>query len=324
MTREEFLTNLEQNAVNPILSVPGCALRDPAIYYHQGEFHLYFTLVKGLYGDRQEWYIGHVKTADFILFSEISCISPRGYASPGNVFLHEGHFVICYQSYPRTSLAKTPGDVCRLFFSFSDDLETWGDPEIVSEEGCRSAWGLTGSWRHRQIDPYVLVEGNTYYLFYKGVMHIGLWASDDLRSWRDLTPDKPLIEKGPEAWSHGVENPCVIKVDDTFYLFYVSTGKHEGRKPNQFTYLTSRDLIRWDAGRTMHLPRSPLLRDFYNAPFFIDLRDALGIFMVTYHVGNSRDSSGRYLSDLGIGWSEDFKHWQFLEYGEPRVMRSAT
>ena len=80
MLKKERFINLERQAVNPVLTVPGCALRDPAIYYHEGEFHLYFTLVKGLYEDRQAWFIGHVKTQDFILFDELSCISPEGYA----------------------------------------------------------------------------------------------------------------------------------------------------------------------------------------------------------------------------------------------------
>ena len=318
MMKKERFINLARQAVNPVLTVPGCALRDPAIYYHEGEFHLYFTLVKGLYEDRQAWFIGHVKTQDFILFDELSCISPEGYASPGNVFLHEGRFVICYQSYPRKSLDKKPGDECRLFLSYSDDLEQWGDPEIVSEEGCRSNWGLRGSWQCRQIDPCVLREGDTYYLFYKGGLHMGLWASEDLRTWRDLTPDKPLLERGPESWSHGVENPCVIKVDKRFYLLYDSTGKYDGTKQNLFHYITSPDLAVWGVGHTLGLPRSA------GAPFFIDLRDALGVFIVAFHYGTDRAGSDRYLSSLGIGWSEDFSLWKFLEHGEPRVIQSSA
>ena len=319
MDIQEFLAHLRQNVVNPVLSAPGCALRDPAIYYLEGEFHLYFTLVKGLYDDRQSWFIGHTKTPDFIFYSEISCISPKGYASPGNVFRYKDRYVICYQSYPRTSVAKAPGDECRIFFSYSDDLEDWGDPEIISEEGCVSPWATTGSWRRRQIDPYVLVENDTCYLFYKGGYHLGLWASDDLNSWKDLTSEKPLVERGPESWSHGAENPCALKVDDTFYLFYDSTGRYEGKKPNRLHYKTSKDLIDWDPGHAIDLPDGESRVLSYGAPFFIDLRDSHGLFLAAYHTGGDRTGSDRYLTDIGIGWSEDFKTWRFLESGNLRI-----
>jgi predicted GH43/DUF377 family glycosyl hydrolase len=301
-----------------ILKNPVQYLGTTSICYHEGNFHLYFTVVKGVFEDRQAWFIGHVKTQDFILFDEMTCISPEGYGSPGNVFLHEGQFVICYQSYPRKSLDKAPGDECRLFFSYSDDLERWGDPEIVSVEGCRSNWGVKGSWQRRQIDPYVLREGDTYYLFYKGGYHMGLWASEDLRTWRDLTPDKPLLKTGPESWSHGVENPCVIKVDERFYMFYDSTGRYEGRKEYLLHYITSPDLANWDAGHTLPLPRT------VGAPFIIDLRETFGVFIIAFHCGTDRTDADRYLSGLGIGWSEDFRKWKFLEHGEPRVIQSPS
>lgn len=256
INRDDLLNNFENFAANPILSVPGCALRDPALYYHAGEFHLYSSLITGLYGDTQEWYIGHVKTRDFILYSEITHISPVGYASP---------------------------------------------------EAC-----------------FAMVDGGTYYLFYKGVRSIGLWVSEDLKSWRDLTPDKPLIERGPEQWSHGVENPCVIKVDGTYYLFYVSTGKFEGEKQNRFYFRTSEDLSRWSDCRTIELPTGPWSEGFYNALFFMDVREICGIFIVVFHSGDDPSVSGPHMSGLGMGWSADFREWRFLEYGDPRIRRGSS
>ena len=317
MTKDKLISNLQQYVVNPVLFAPGCALRDPAIYFHDNEFHFYFSLVTGLYQDRQKWFIAHSKTTDFILFSDITCISPEGYASPGNVFPHDGGFVICYQSYPRTSVSKAPGDECRLYFSKSDDLENWQSPEIVSEDGCRSEWSKqTTGWRHRQIDPYVLVKDETYYLFYKGGLHIGLWASEDLHTWRDLTPEQPLLTIGPESWSHGVENPCVIEIEGTYYLFYDSTGKYDGTKQNVFHYISSTDLVHWDPGKVTKVPRPN------GAPFFIDLQESFGIYMVAFHASNGRAFTDRYITGLGIGWSDDFRNWRFLEYGKSRLLQS--
>ena len=88
--------------------------------------------------------------------------------------------------------------------------------------------------------PRVWKEGDIWYMFYRSgtPKTINLATSSDGITWVKYAGNPVLTE---DSWSGGAEPNGIIKIDDTYYMFY--SGWTVPRKTN---LATSTDLINWD------------------------------------------------------------------------------
>ena len=167
------------------------------------------------------------------------------------LFRHDGQFYMTYVGWDgvgyQTGLAS------------STDLITWKrlgcilkrDPSsevtrynvamnwIVRENGLRQPGELL-RFRGRYLGVYHAYPNSGYEA---GPAVIGLCWSEDLLHW---TPDPPCLRPGDgAAWERGgLYKPCLLKVGDTFYLFY--NAKTDAAKGwEQTGVATSKDLKQW-------------------------------------------------------------------------------
>lgn len=116
----------------------------------------------------------------------------------------------------------------------SDDLENWSEQKCMKESGCTAKWAKTT----RQIDPFVMEHEGTFYCYYKTDGMIGVMTSSDLETWVDY--EKPVIDVENIPGNHTAENPCVIKVDDEYIMFFTMCKAGRGMCSTK-----SKDLINW-------------------------------------------------------------------------------
>ena len=116
---------------NPVFSLPGLSVRDPAAIWHEGVCYLYYTRHAGDWEAGASWDVGMVATRDFGVFSEERVITPKGYASPGNVVRSGGEWIMPLQSYP------WPSEVALLR---SRDLVNWSEPDHIVPADTGLGW----------------------------------------------------------------------------------------------------------------------------------------------------------------------------------------
>ncbi len=112
----------------------------------------------------------------------------------------------------------------------SEDLCHWEYRGEVLHTGGPGTWNEEAIWA-----PYLLKEQEQWYMFYTGVtpaicQSIFLATSDDpggASSWMDqgvvFQPSHPdIIWSGGDHWSD-CRDPMVLKVDDTYYMYYTAS-----------------------------------------------------------------------------------------------------
>lgn len=279
----------------PVWKLQDADLRDPAVFFHGDLAYLFFTYYDFV---KKTWHVGVSTTEDFVSFSEIRLITPEGYASPGNVIRAGGEFVLCYQQYRRF-----PHTIC---LARSRDLWHWSEPEEVFNTGDENMWNLD----RRVIDPYLVVHENRYYCYYTGSTRwgrpaghnlIGVAGSDDLKTWHDLTPDRPAIGVDFE-WEQpdGNENNCVIRNGDHWFMLYSA-----GLARQKIAWAVSEDLIHWRKGGLCDVPVMEASAGHFGAPFLIE---GLGRGDVWYMIYQGKDIAGR-MSFILLE-SRDLKRWR--------------
>jgi predicted GH43/DUF377 family glycosyl hydrolase len=141
------------------------------------------------------------------------------------------------------------------YFNFYSgfDGRTWHTGLATSGDG--ASWSKLGkvlspdpaSWEG---DDYIAANGsalhadNAFLYWYQGgrLPRIGLARSSDGRSFRKL--DSPVLEPGPRgSWDErGVADPYVIRIDDTFYMYYL--GQDRARR-QRLGLARSSDGVTW-------------------------------------------------------------------------------
>ena len=183
------------------------AYRDPACYYHEGCYHLFFTVSEKQDGYMYN-YVGYSRSEDLCNFTEPRLITEKDYTknfcSPGNVLKFGDQYLICVCSYPmpvpyvERSYAD---DSARLFFIKTKDFCKFSAPERIYPKGKSIAN------EGRMIDPFVLEADGEYRLFFKQ-NGIGLSRSHDLCNWEFL------------GHAEGGENACVLPYGDEYLLLH--------------------------------------------------------------------------------------------------------
>ena len=276
------------------------AYRDPAVYYHNGVFHIFFTLVETEADGTIYMYLAKVTTPDLVNVSPVRKLTPRdrrkNFSSPGNVIVFNGRFHICCQTYCRENGEKYGNDNSRIWVMESDDLENWEEPRMLRVKGDDVPFEEMG----RMIDPYLIqAEDGAWFCFFKQ-NGVSFARSTDLVHWEF----KGSAECG--------ENVCIIKDKDHYRLWY---SPHNGLGEK-----VSTDLIHWeDTGKNITLGQQywPWAQGRLTAGMVLDLRNdpAVGRAVMFFH-GTGPEDENVVFDDyacIGFGWSSDLENWEYVK-----------
>ncbi len=145
---------------NPLLSYADAAVKDQALIWAMGSWHLLFSYVTNntvIPGD-EHWDIATAESTDFVHWSAPApwTEQPGGMASPDVVRAPSGEFVSTYDSPP----GETGPIQAKLYFRTSSDLVHWSGPQPLAP-------ALYPSAGVRMIDPALAFTGNGLILAYK-------------------------------------------------------------------------------------------------------------------------------------------------------------
>ncbi len=271
-------------------------LRDPAVYRAEdGTYHLFYSRYSnGDWTKPENWSIAQVTTRDFITFENDRDISPKGYASPGDLIRLNGRYVLPYQSYP-----EVPTMLC---YSVSEDLRSWSDPVPFLPEALELPWNKA----KRVIDPCFVRDGDRLHCFFVGtdretwgfpVNLVGHAFTEDmtLMHWTITTTDAPLIGVG-ERNTDGAENVTVYPVDDRWGMIF-----SEGLVHQHLAYAEAEDLIHWEIRDRVELAEQPWMSVRYGAPYVWREEDGYRMILM--------GENDRKHTTFGLLTSQDGLHW---------------
>ncbi len=274
-------------------------LRDPSVYKTTDGYHLFYSRFSNKDWSKPEnWSIGQVFTKDFITFEHDRDISPKGFASPGDVIFWGGRYILPYQSYP-----EKPTKLC---LSRSDDLISWSEPEFFMEEAVDLPWNQA----KRTIDPTFVVDGDTLHCYFVGTDLVNydghtnlaghaVTKDPELRKWDILTIDKPLIGVGKDA-PDGVENVVVIRQDNKWIMIY-----SEGLKNQHLAYALSEDLYTWELKGKIPIESQKWTVTRYGAPFVWKEEGQWLMILMGEDAGHT--------TTFGLLSSKDGLNWKMLQ-----------
>ena len=129
---------------------------------------------------------------------------------------------------------------------------------------------------------------------------MGILVSTDLKLWKEASPFRPVIRKRNTPDRHTLENPSVIKIGNTYHMYFARCGKGRG-----IGHATSKNLTKWDNITYLSFPKLPWAFGGPTAPVVLDLRETHGKWLMVYHGDRAKPHGGA----LGLAWSEDRIHW---------------
>ena len=184
------------------------AYRDPACYYYNGEYHLFFTV-----SEKENGYmynrVGHSVSTDLVSFSEPELITVKdctqNYCSPGNIIKHDDEYLICVTSYPMRapySERYYADETARLFFIKTKNFKTFSLPERIYPKGKETVN------EGRMIDPYVFEKAEDEFLLFFKQNGVSVSKSANLRDWNFI------------GSVDGGENACVIEDNGKYILIH--------------------------------------------------------------------------------------------------------
>jgi polygalacturonase len=281
------------------------AFRDPAVLYHDGIFHLYYTYWLSDPNDGKRYsYTAESKSTDLIKWTEPKILTPKdlslNFSSPGNVIRFGYEWIMCYQTYPTPNGEKYGNKNCRVWITRSPDLEVWSEPEILMVKGPNVPVEKMG----RLIDAYLIEDkdqpGKWWCFFDDNAANMSF--SHDLKTWT-------YFNRIPAG-----ENPCVI-IDGDEYLMFHSPGNGIGMK-------RSKDLKTWrevggptskDATGPITLGQKqwPWAAQRLTAGFVLDLTydPRVGKYLMFFHA--EPPGGFKKLACIGLAWSDDLIHWDW-------------
>jgi len=185
------------------------AYRDPACYFYDGCYNLFFTI-----SQKQNGYmynrIALSTSEDLFHWTEPKLLTQtdnqKNYCSPGCIIEKDSEFILCFTSYPMPKPfleCSIADDTARLYLMRTRDFKHFSVPEKIYAKGKNCDFAAEG----RMIDPFWIRKDNKYLLYFKQ-NGISLSVSDDLENWvfQGATP--------------GGENACVIEVDSKYLLIH--------------------------------------------------------------------------------------------------------
>ena len=232
---------------NPVFSLPGLSVKDPAIVTSGAETHLLFS---GF--DRDGCHVYHTATTDWLhwlparqLFST-KALGAVGTCSP-DVTFHDGTWYCVFHTW-----GSFPDHPNKLYVTTSRDGTSWTQPELLNVPG-------TGTFQLN--DGALMYWDSRWYLCSKnGPRTDGpyVYVSDDLDRW---TPTAP-IEEGPAKLSRRDgkqfqhENYQWVPIGGRPHLLSTDFPGHHAclYRPAGDVPSCSRTLRKWEDGYALAVP----------------------------------------------------------------------
>lgn len=277
-------------------------LRDPSVLKTPDGYQVFYSRYSNRnWATATNWAVAQAFTRDFVRCENDRDVSPKGHASPGDVVFWGGRWLLPYQSYP--------AQPTQLVFSESFDGTTWTAPKPFLEEARLLPWNRL----QRVIDPTLVLDGETLHCFFVGSANVtnatgkvlranllghAITRDTHLQRWTLLTPDAPLLgvsERAPD----GVENIMVFRTGDHWTMIY-----SEGLADQHLAWATSADLVSWNVGGPMILPRQTWMVRKYGAPFVWREQDQWMMILMGENAAQE--------TTFGLLTSADGKAWTLL------------
>ncbi len=301
---------------NPILSEPMAGVKDQALVWADGMWHMLFSSVTnaGPTPGAEHWNIASATSPDLVTWSAPSPWPAQagvlGVASPDIVRSPAGMFVATYDSDP----GSVGGGQSKLYYRTSTDLETWSAPRPL-------ALSLHPGPAQRMIDPTVAWTGHGLMLGYK----YGASSQHFEIAW---SPSGSL--DGP--WRYVGRPDIVVDGDTVENLEFVAVSGHWRLVATSNTFdqpwmfelsgdpTDPASWLHWSGGRMLAIPGqawdsgpglSSVGYEHANSVFLCDAHAADGEYYVTYSGSDELTSFGGWgHAEIGIARSTDLVHWE--------------
>lgn len=277
-------------------------LRDPSVLKTADGYWLFYSRFsdeRRNWGNPANWAIGCAFTKDFVHFERDHDVSPKGFASPGDVVQWHGRWLLPYQSYPASPV--------RLCFAESTDLTNWSPPKFILDEAAHLPWNN----QTRVIDPTLVVDGDVLHCYFIGtetltnssgvqtnranLMGHAITRDPKLEHWEILTRDKPLIGRHERA-PDGCENTMVIRTGDHWTMIY-----SEGLDDQHLAVAVSTNLYDWKIQSAVELPHQKWYARRFGAPF-IWRENSQWLMILMGESASDHTTFGLLTSPDGVQW----------------------
>ena len=271
----------------PLVALPGASLKDPALVWHDGWFHLVCSAFdRDNHSRLLAWRSRDLAHWDGSRWSLGT--GSDGYCSP-DIIRDRERFVMTFQSWD----AKPPrGSGNQLFYALSDDAAEWDDPRPL-------AAGLTQGVC--AIDAAVARQGDRWYLLYKEAQTPKLATAGHL--------DGPWCAL-PSPLSCWAENGQFLQIDGRWRLVATlrdhvqAIGAQHGDPNDPVSW------SRWEPFTTIETPVVPGFNRAKpaNASSLWDGRQADGHWYRVFCVADE-EPERNWGYQLGIARSVDLRTW---------------
>jgi hypothetical protein len=306
---------------NPILAEPSGGVKDQAIIWADGRWHMLFSYVvndASLPGGIR-WNVATATSKDMVHWSAPAPWPLQrgvlGVASPDIVREPSGSFLVSYQSDPGASAPSD--DQARLFYRTSHDLRTWSAPHALARS-------LAPTAAERMIDGALVFTGHELLVGFK-------YSSPTQPAIFEIARSATGSPAGP--WKL-VGHPDIKVNDDTIenYEFVMVAGRwrlvatsNTLDQPWLFTLAGNPDRpsgwLRWAGGDQLQVPSeafnsgtgiSSISYEHANSAFLCSAGSQPGGYTYLLYAGSSElaQFDGWGHAEVGIARSTDLVHWQ--------------
>ncbi len=299
---------------NPLLSYQGAAVKDQALIWAMGSWHLLFSYVTNntvIAGD-EHWDIATAQSTDFVHWSAPApwTEQPGGMASPDVVRAPSGEFVSTYDSPP----GETGPVQAKLYFRTSPDLVHWSGPQPLAP-------ALHPSPGVRMIDPALAWMDNGLILAYK----VGTTSQTQAfeiawsKSGSLYGPWVVIGRPGIRVYGDTFENYELVSIDGLWRLVATSNTFDQ---PWIFTLVgkptSPQSWLHWDDGRELQVPSQPWDTgsgissvNFEHANSAFICQDSVNGYTYLTYAGSTEltQFGGWGHAEIGVVRSRDLVHW---------------
>jgi len=298
---------------NPVLTLPHAVVKDQALVWAGGRWHLLFSYVTDASPtpNAQRWDIATAQSTDLLHWSAPRPWSeqPGGLASPDVVRAPDGTFVVTYDSPPGENGAVQ----AKLFYRTSRDLEQWSKPHALAPR-------LYPSPTARMIDPALAWTKDGVMLAYKVGTTSQQQAFEVARAASGSLSGPWQVVGRPDVSLYGdtVENYELLTIGGVWHLVATSNTLDQ---PWIFTLAGSPDIpadwLHWVDGAQLEVPAEPWNSGagissvgFEHANSAFVCQDG-GTYYLTYAGSTDLSSYGGWgHAAIGVARSSDLVHWQ--------------
>lgn len=277
--------------------------RDPAAFYHDGMFYLYFTMVEQ---EEEEQYftIGMSKSRDLVNWSKPVSLTERDkrkeYSSPGNLLEYNGKYYLCMQTYCRENGEVYGNEKSRIYMMETEDFEHFGEPVLLRVKGDEVPEEEMG----RMIDPFFIRDRENpekiWCLYKQNGMSYS--CSCDLKHWTYV------------GHTECGENVCAVVKDDAYVILHSPENGIGMMETKDFRHFEENDPPVF-----LSQSRWPWAKDRITAAFALDLtaEPEMGGYLLFFHGDNERNGKFPFGASIGMAYTKDLRHFITFDQEKP-------